>query len=351
MKKFSLVLALICVTACVSKPKAPVPMNDQDMGNQNTFDRGVQALDGERYEDAARIFDSLLLEKPGTEMDLVTLFNSGVAYEGLAQCQKAADRYRKVVRSSAGRFKRIEGEALFRLSLAYECLGQDTKTVTALIDAKRRGKQLSFETVQAEIPARLAAAYSRLGNRAKALEYFNQASAGLKAVVTRGAGSAEKVQTDLLARTLFTMGRLSPTQKTAQVDPITYLQSISMQQPYLLQAMEFKRAPWSGKAEDDLKLAYRNIWEFKIDDPEQRRAFYTRGLQTINELRNIRMNKPDPGVDSTFDYLAQTESRLQNELVKFGPTTKLTDAAQKREGLRQQGRLVDPKKKKKTQAQ
>jgi tetratricopeptide (TPR) repeat protein len=351
MKKLPLLLILCLFTACVSKPKVVEAYTEKDQNDQGSFDRGVQALDGERFEDAARIFDSLLLEKPGTELDLVTLFNSGVAYEGLAQCQKASDRYRKVVRSSAGRFKRIEAEALFRLSLTYECLGQDTKAITALLDAKRRGKDLSFETQQAEIPARLAAAYSRLGNRTKALDYFNQASAGLKAVVTRSGGSAAKVQTDMLARTLYTMGRLSPTQRTAQVNPDTYLQSISMQQPYLLQAMEFNSVPWSAKAEEDLKLAYRNIWEFKIDDPAKRRTFYTRGLQTINELRKIRMNKPDPFVDAVFDYLTQTESRLQNELAKGGATNKLTDAAAQREGVRQQGRLVDPKKKKQTKQQ
>src|SRR5665213_4402945 len=141
MKRF-LILTLLLVSACVTKPKKSSEIPDQDSPHQAEFDRGVQALDGERYQEAASIFDSLLLEKPGTELDLVTLFNSGIAYEGLAQCKTAADRYRKVVRSSAGSFKRIEAEALFRLSLAYECLGQDAKTVTALLDAKRRGKDL-----------------------------------------------------------------------------------------------------------------------------------------------------------------------------------------------------------------
>ena len=277
-------------------------------------------------------------------MDLVVLFNSGVAYEGMGECKKASERYRQVARSSATKFKRIEGEALFRLSLAYECMGQDAKTVTALIDAKRRGKDLSFETVNAEIPARMAAAYARLGSRAKAMEYFNLASQGLKATVARGAGHVHK---DLLARTLFLMGKLSPTQRSASVDPGSYLQSLSMQQAYLLQAMEFNKAPWSGKAEDDLKTGYRNIWDFKFSDVDKQREFYTRGIQTINELRKIRMNRPDPGIDSVFAMLDQTESKLQSELSKGAETNKLTPAAEKREGFRQSGRLVDPPKAKK----
>jgi hypothetical protein len=150
------------------------------------------------------------------------------------------------------------------------------------------------------------------------------------------------VKKDLLASTLYLMGKLSPTQRSAGVEPTTYLQSLSMQQPYLLQAMEFNKAPWSGKAEEDLKAAYRNIWDFNIADPEQKREFYTRGLQTINELRKIRLNKPDSGIDSVFVMLDDTESKLQNQLTKLGPTNKLTSAAEKREGLKQNGRLVDP---------
>lgn len=348
MKKL-VICAVIFLTACATDnankrvQQLQAEANPGGPGSESPlqpqFDRGVQALDAERYADAAAIFDALLVKKPATDLDLVTIFNSGVAYENLGQCQKASERYRQVVRASATKFKRIEGEALFRLSMAYECMGQDAKTVTALLDAKRRGKDLSFEVVNAEIPARMAAAYARLGNREKALEYFNQASQGLKATVSRSSG---RVQKDLLARTLYLMGKLSPTQRSAGVEPTTYLQSLSMQQPYLLQAMEFNKAPWSGKAEEDLKAAYRNIWDFNIADPEQKREFYTRGLQTINELRKIRLNKPDSGIDSVFVMLDDTENKLQNQLTKLGPTNKLTSAAEKREGLKQNGRLVDP---------
>lgn len=344
MKKIFVLTALVLLAACASTPKVSKTTLDGESPQQGKFDQGIKALDSERYSDAAKIFDAILIAKPGTEMDLVALYDSGAAYEGMGDCQKAADRYRQVVRSSAGKFKRIEGEALFRLSLAYECLGQDAKTITALMDAKRRGKELSFETINAELPARLAAAYSRLGNRTKALEYFNIASKGLKAVLAHGGGGAH--QSDLLARTLFVMGKLSPNQKKGEVDADGYLQSISIQQPYLLQAMEIKRAPWSGKAEDDLKTAYQNIWSFRFTESDKKREFYTRGLQTINELKNIRLNKPDPGIDSVFALLEQTESRLQNELAKVAETNALTPEAEKREGLRREGRLVDPKPKK-----
>jgi len=346
MNKSALLFGLMMtfLTACSSTASKPqMTTLRQDSPQQQQFDQGVKAIDAERYADAADIFDRLVVEKPGTEMELVAVFNSGVSYEGLGNCKKASDRYRRVVRASAGKFRRIESQALFHLSMMYECMGQDAKTITALLDAQKRGKELSFEVSDAEIPARLAAAYSRLGNRQKAIEYFNRASQGLKMIVSKGTG---RVRTELVGQTLYQMGKLSPSQHQAEVDPTTYLQSISMQQPYLLQAIEMHKDPWSSKAEADLKVAYENIWLFKFTDREKERSFYTRGLQTINELRNLRMPDPDQGVDSVFVTLDETQRRLQNELAHVSSTNPLTQEADRREGLKQHGRLVDPKQKK-----
>lgn len=342
MKRYILVTAAFFIVGCATQRKPTDAMLKEDSPIQAKFDQGVRALDNEQYQTAAEIFDGILLQKPGTDMDLVAMFNSGIAYEGLADCKKASERYRQVVRSSAKKFKRLEGEALFRLSMAYECMGQDAKSITALIDARNRGKELAPETLNAEIPARLAAAYSRLGNRQKALEYFNIASQGLKNMVNQGTG---RVQADVIAKTLFLMGKLSPTQRRAESDPTTYLQSISMQQPYLLQAIELHKDPWSRKAETDLKLAYENIWMFKFGEKEkdQETQFYTRALQTINELKNLRLPKPDIGVDSVFAMVDVTERKVRTELSKVSESTKLTTEAQKRESLKQNGRLVDPK--------
>jgi tetratricopeptide (TPR) repeat protein len=310
MKKSFALLLVLTLSACVTEKKKAIENKDAD--KQPVFDQGMKALEGENYSEAARIFDKLLVQKPGLEMDVVTLYNSGAAYEGLGDCQKASDRYRQAVRSSAGKFKRIEGEALFRLSLQYECLGQDAKTVSSLLDAKKRAKDLPFETINAEVPARMAAAYARLGNRAKAVEYFTQASRGLKGLVSRGATSTAQKET--IARTLFLMGQLSPNQRRAEAQPMGYLQSLSMQQPFLLQAMEMNHTHWSAKAESDLKLAYDNIWKFQIKDPHQQREFFTRSLQTVSELRKIRLPSNDPRIEGMFASLDQTETQLQTAL-------------------------------------
>jgi tetratricopeptide (TPR) repeat protein len=337
--------AILGLTACASK-RPVIDMKDDDKGNP-AFDKGLKALEKENYGEAAAIFDRLLVAKPASESDLVITYDSGAAYEGLGQCPKASERYREVVRASAGKYQQLEGLALYRLSLMYECMGQDTKSITALLDAKKRGKQLSSETLTAEIPARLAAAYARVGNKDKAREYFAEASDGLKKIVTKTQNHKQK---ELVARTLFLMGQLNSSQRSATVPATSYMQSVSMQQAYLMQAVEMDHPLWSRKASDDLILAYDNIWKFQVGDGEQRRALYTRGLQSIQELRKIRLPNASAPVNAIYAHVDGVEQRLQTELAKVAEFNKLTPDAEKREGLKRQGKLADPVKDKKAKA-
>ncbi len=336
------VILLFVLAACASKPKMDddVLTPDPQAAKLPKFEQGLKALDQEHFKEAAAIFDKLLVSKPATELDLITLFNSGSAYEGLGDCKKASERYREVVRSSAGKYSNIEAQSFYRLSFMYECLGQDNKSVIALLDAKKRGSSLPYATLYAEIPARLAAGYARIGNRTKALEYFKLASQGLKKMVAEEQGHRQQ---QILAQSLFIMGQLNPAQRRAENDAISFLKGLSMQQPYLLQAVELNQQPWSQKAADDLETAYANIWKYKFSSEGARREFYIRGIQAANELNRIRLPKPDPAVDLIFKHVEEATSRLQTELAKIAETNRLTPEAEKREGLKRQGRLVDPK--------
>jgi len=333
---FFLSLSLV---ACASSRVKDESIEKENDPRTAAFERGMKALEGEDYATAAELFDGILVARPGTEFDLIALYNSAAAYEGLGECARAGGKYREVVRSSATRFRRVEAQALFRLSLMYECLNQDAKAITALLDARKRGNELSNEIIGAEIPARLAAAYARMGNREKALQYFGEASRGLKALLA--SPSSSKTQQETISRTMYFMGRLNSAQRNATASPTTYLQSLSMQQPYLLQAMELAHPVWGQKAYEDLHTAYANIWQFKIDNPDQRREFYTRALQNVAELRKIRLPNASAYADQTFAELDRTQTKLQNELALVAETNRLTPDAERREGLRRQGRVVD----------
>lgn len=335
-----ILLMTIFLSNCATKQKA-TDENAESSDTPPAFEAGLRALEQERYAEAAEIFDGLLVAKPATEVDLVTSFNSGAAHEGLGDCKKASERYREVTRSSAGKFLRIEAQAFFRLSVMYECLGQEPKAISALLDARKRGKELPYSTLQAEIPARLARSYARMNNRAKALEYFSQASAGLKKLVSQEDGRKQK---EILSQTLFFMGQLNETQRRGEGNPVVYLQGLSMQQPYLLQAVELAQAPWAKRAATDLETAYDNMWRYSFADAEQRRDFYVRVIQVSRELKKIRLPKADPNLDAIFARVDKTESRAQVELSRAAETNRLTPDAEKREGLRRAGRLVAPPK-------
>lgn len=339
-KQMLRLLPILLLTACTTTApvnKASPPVSEQKV---NELDRGLKALEQENYAAAADVFDRILVQKPASEYDLVVLFNSGAAYEGLGNCTKALERYRQVVRSSVGKFERIEGQSIYRASLMYECLEQDAKAISALLDARKRKRDLPVEVLSAEIPARLAAAYARIGNRPKAIQYFTEASRGLKKLINQdGSG----VQVERVARTLYLMGKLTTTQRDAEVDPLTFLSSISIQQPYLLQAVEMNHKAWSPRAAEDLQTAYDNVWRFQVQSPQARREFMTRVLQSINELRKIRMPRANSRVDGVFAMLDKTEIRVQNELMQMNDGgNPLTTEAERRQGLRREGRLADP---------
>lgn len=327
-------LIFFAVVGCGSKQKKVRPHTDETVTAQ--YEKGLKELDAGNYLEASKILDRLLVQSPGTELDLVVLYNSASAYEGLKDCKTANERFRQVVRSSQGKFSRIESQALFRVALTYECLGQDTKTVTALLDAIRRGKDLPPEILRAEAPARLAAAYARLGNRTKALEYFNIANKGLKVLVRK----TDAGQKEIMARTMYLMGQLSDGQKNAEMDPESYAHSVYIQQPYLLQSMEMNHPVWSKNAAEDLRIAYDNVWRVKVPQDE-RDEFLKRSLQNVLELKKLKLPTNNPIVESAFVTLDREENKIRLALAEINDSTKLTPEAERREGLRRDGHIQD----------
>lgn len=339
MKKISWIVFLLSVlVGCSSGPRNADETEQltRDELAQKTFDKGLRALEKREYAEAAKIFDKMLVNQPATEFDVIVLYNSGSAYEGLGRCEEAVTRFRKAVDSSRRKFKRVESQSLYKLSLMYECLNQDTKTIASLLEARKRGTVLTYEIRHAEIPARLASAYARIGNRKKALEYFTVASKALKTIVAKQDGHK---QSETLGRTLYFMGQLSPSQREARVPTNTYLQGLSIQQPHLLQAIELGHPVWSKRALADLSLAYDNLWRFEFKGENERRAFFTRGLQNINELRKLQLPNGGPESKTLFEELSKVERKIQTELTKVDVSPELTPDAKKREGLKREGRI------------
>ena len=346
-----LIVALLAATACSTAPKQNphVPTDSA----QTQLEDGMKALQSSDFGTAAAIFDRLLTQKPASEFDLIVLYNAGVAHDGLGECKRSSELYRKAITGSVAlKRPRVEAEAYYRLSMAYECIGDDQKTIVSLLDTKKRAKNLTPDIANAELPARLAVAYARIGQREKAMQFFREAGNGLKLALTQ-AGTTTQIQQKFAAKTLYAMGTLTPLQKGLNGDPKGFLTALSMQQPYLLQSAELNIAPDSRKAADELIFAYENLLKMKPNDPIGARNFLQVALQDIAEIKKIRLPNKGPLVDEIYDKIDAQESHIRQQLVSVSDTTPLTAEAQSREGLKRQGRVVSPnapaKQKKKTQ--
>lgn len=311
-----------------------------------TFEKANLHLDQEEYAEAARLYDKILKQNPATELDLVILFNSGTAYEGLKRCKTAAGRYRKLVRIASNRFKKIEARALLRLSYNYECLGNEARVISSLTDAWNRRKYLSVEKGRAEVPARLAAAYARLGNQKMARKYYLEAERGLKLV--HGTVRSELDKRLILARTLFFMGNVEDFSILAK-RPDVFFDGMKQSQVYLLKSMEMNEKNWSGKSTDALSEIYRKIWDHlsSLDMKDgavriqgQKIAF--RSVESIEFLKASRFpddNEPKI-ILSFFNRMVQTEQKFRAFLAENATETPLTEEAKERDGLRRSGKVI-----------
>lgn len=318
------------------------------------FNLGIKALDDEKYPAAEAIFKTILLENPTNRFQLVVEFNLAASYEGQKRCKEAGRGYRKVARSSLGKFPRIEAQALYRLSFAYTCVGSDEKAVVSLLDALRRKKHLQEEIAVAEIPARLASAYARMGHNEKAELYYSDARRGIQYL--RARFKNRRSLNDILAKTLFLMGRIAPIESRVRSDSMEYLTGLEYLQSYLLQAVEMNSQEWSPKAADQILRAYDLVFKV-VKDPvtkpsrlaEQKKLRQNYKIAT-EALANLKLLKKNilPNISSN-ETLVRLRNDVETKEIQFQDflalntnENPLTETAEKKEGLKRNLKLRDP---------
>ncbi|MCB0411550.1 MAG: hypothetical protein KDD22_03440, partial [Bdellovibrionales bacterium] len=303
----------------------------------------------ERYESAAKIFDELLVQKPASEFDLIIMYNSAAAYEGMKDCKTAGRRYRQVGAAAAKNFPRIEAQALYRLSYAFECMSRPDKVIATLNDVERRKQYLAPEVAQAEVPARLSSAYAQLGEIDTAQKYFKKAEMGIQQLQRQFRQRTDLDQ--LLARTYFFMGRVQD--RNALPSAESYLKGLRFQQMHLIKAVEMDVQPWADKSAKSILQAYEDLWGYIAESEKQKsgesyqklRAHVLEwaegGLQALSELNSLRF--PGAQESSTsrrmFSNLSNQESRFQKIVSKYAVSTPLTQEAESRQGIQRKGRV------------
>ena len=369
MKKFKTLVVVVAnllaivLMGCAAKKTKPTPLAEGEAyespipsADQQTFERGMGHLEKEEFELALEEFDRIISSNPTSEFHLVTLFNRGAALEGMGKCAEATKVYRQTLRRSHKRYRRIEAQSLFRLAYTYECLGDIPKQIASLRDAMRRRKFLSQEISAAELPARLAAAYARTGNLKTAEKYFAEAQKGLMQV---HADLGDPLQRkELLARTLYFMGRVQPDPDRVSKLSEAYIGSLKYLQAYLLKSTEMASREWSPRAAENLVEAYKVIWlalerppqlnadpkDKAVEETALRRWQAKLAQGAVNNIQSLRtLRFPDPkesvGVQDIFREMDKQERKLQAYLADLAVSTDLTPEAKKREGIKREGQV------------
>lgn len=260
MKVFLLALLL---SSCAHHAASPAGSVEHVVGRAPTdapaeYRDGVDALEAGKYDVALRSFDHFMQQNPANRYYQAALLNSGRALEGMRSWNDAAIRYHQVVEGTA-KAPRLRAMALYRLSYVHEALGDDPKVVADLNDLLSRTRDLPVELAEGEMPARLAAAYARVGNFERAQDFYRRAEAGIARLRANGTP-------DWLPRTMYLMGTISR-ENLSWNDFETFLRPLARSQVYLLQSAELAVAPWSDRAADELIGTYNDLFSVVAAPP------------------------------------------------------------------------------------
>jgi tetratricopeptide (TPR) repeat protein len=358
MKWISL-FALILVIGCAQAKKKEIDFETARSEQEQViegFEKANRLLDEQQYESAIELYDKLLVQHPTNQLDMLILFNSGLAHLAIQDCETAAERFRKITRQAVKNAPPINARAQLKMSDVYTCLGEDTKAITNLVELMTRSSVLPLEIAQAEIPAKLAAAYARIGNNKEAERYFRRAERGLLLVQQTITSEKERVAT--LARTLFLMGNLSQI-NVINMSSDDYFATIGALQKYLLKSVEFNDPKWSTQSFDHLIQAYGNTSQFidraplgESNDPVLARREQAReklrvahaALESLDRLFSQRIPDPaePPIVINLIKRLRTEETKLKNFVATNIVGTELTPEALESEGLKRVGRVLNP---------
>lgn len=358
--KWTVLLVLVAATVSCTHVEEKEGLDQVQAAQEKVieeFERGNKLLDEKNPAEAAKVYDDLILKYPTNQLDTLIIFNSGLAHMQNDDCATAAERFRKVIRKTANNSPAIHARAQLRMSDVYTCLGEDSKAITSLIAIHRASSPLPIEIAKAEIPAKLAAAYARLGNNKQAAAFFRSAEKGLLELQNSLRDPA--VRKDTLAKTLFLMGNIDQV-NTANMTAEDYLATISALQKYLYKAVELDSRAWSVQSMEQISRAYDGAWAY-IDRvqmdvstgdagqaQQKKKSEQVRvAQQTLQAIKTLYMERvPDPEepqvVSDLLKKMKTHETRLRNYIATNIVGTALTPEALEAEGIKRAGRVLNP---------
>lgn len=323
-----------------------------DAGASKLFEQGLAKFDSGQFEAALSLFQKIENDHATSPIALLATFHKGLCFESLKRCQDATETYQKLIRRPLTGQPHLEARTLYRLSWSYECLGDDAKTIATLIDVSNRGAFLPESIRDAEVPARLATSYARIGQSELAGQFFAKAEEGIRRLQVYALGEKDY---GWLGQTYYSMGTPS-FEKVNENNFERLVLSLKKGQAYLLRAAELNDPIWSRRGKEELVSLYKVLTEYCARQPQQvspieegessallRWQVAAKILEALGELKKHRLPNVSetPEAAKLFSDLQPIEGVLQEFALEVQPKTPLTQEAKQRQ-FKRPGRVVDP---------
>ena len=343
--KFCLALAVaLSLLGCSS---FQVRSEEGALQNQKLIEeRELQTADGliaqGQFSEAQKLFKEFQERYPQSIYFQASRLGEAQALQGQAKWIEAVAIERDVYLKTKNLQPDIAALAQYRMSFAYEALGDEQKTVASLLDAKNLANALPKEVAWAEIPARLASVYSRLGREKEAVQYLNEAEKGIAKI------RQEEVTTPLrkgwLAKTYVQMGTASTNQLS--VDNFeSFVNGQKLVQVYLIKAMELNDPVWSPQALKQLKGTYQDL-SVQVEAVRSNRSQLEQlGGALVELIDRAELYRPLAGQSKNsyqiefFALLAKIKTKTEKLLYQGQESMGLTEESQKLNSLKRAGRV------------
>lgn len=366
MKRIWLCFFLAMTMSCASVHQRWASIDPQVRAEQEKEIRAAQnLLETQQAVEAEKAFTDFETKYPVSIYTQAAQVGKAKALELQGKWAEAAALYRDTIEATRETQPEITAQALYEISFCYENLGDEARLIASLQDALRLKDQLRPEWALAEIPARLAASYNRVGRLDEAQKYFKQADQGMTQLRAQHEKDASP---EWISHVYYEMGLFS-TNQLAFENLQASLDTLKMVQIFSLRSVEAHGEPWSQLASDGLQGNYRDIWNTIQDIPanksmdvgaaerekiERQTGFVGQLLALINDLKRFEtpeVAEKNPSMKELMGFLNSVESQGSQFLSSSQMHTRLTPESQRRNALKKEGvvlKSVDSKEAKKT---
>lgn len=331
-----------------AEQEAEIQKPDQNLAN------GYFSVAREQYAEFQKKF-------PNSVFYQRSIFGQAQSLEGEKKWAEAAEMYRANIEATRVRQPEIAAQALYRISICYENLGDESRVLASLRDSLTMKEYLNPEQAEAEIPARMAASYSRMGLQKEAKEQLEKADQGAQRVIKQNLSTMDQSTLNAWsAKIYYSMGSFS-TQQANSENLQGMLDSFKLVQIFSLRSIELGVDPWSNLARKELVKNYESLWDLVIKFPKiqgldaeaavrqknERQSYFAGQILTLlNELKAAQVVSEDmrsQQVKDLFKDILKYQDKLEQFLYAQGEFTKLTPEALKRQQLNPKRiKLQDP---------